>query len=234
MIARCPDLAELHVFPTINFYKAFRSGGNPVRPAVNVETIFEDSMGSPTFVPKLKKSTVKGSGFKFGCTTLPYLRARVHLEIEENMDASFWRALATARVRLSHLTADPSSPRLVCYLVSYSGLKDLHFRGLYRNQAVEVPLQVLRRHSLSLQNLSFNRLGSDVWVITVEYPESIPRCRALRTPSVLYHYPDNHLFSMVGLCSTQDVPSNNSALDLVRIYYGSRFTLYLTCLCVLA
>jgi hypothetical protein len=232
MIARCPDLAELHVFPTINSYKAFRSGGNPVRPAVNVETIFEDSMRSPTFVPKLKKLTVKGSGFKFGCTALPYLRALVHLEIEENVDAPFWRALAAARVRLSHLTVDPLSPGFVCYLVSYSGLKDLHFRGLYQNQTVEVPLQVFRqvlpRHSLSLQNLSFNRLASDVWAITEEYLESILECRGLRTLSVLYHYPDNRPFS------TQDVPSNNPALDLVRLHSGSRFTPYLTCLCVLA
>ncbi|KAJ2926850.1 hypothetical protein H1R20_g10235, partial [Candolleomyces eurysporus] len=221
MIARCPDLAELHAFPTVNSYKLYKNGGNPVRPAVNIETIFEESMRSSNFVPKLKKLTTRGSGFKLSSTALPYLRALVHLEIEENVDASFWQALAAAQVHLVHLVVDPSSPGLLCYLASYSGLKDLHFAGLYLKQSVEVPLQVfhqvLPRHSLSLQNLSFKRLTFDVWAITEEYIESILKCHALQTLSVLYHYPAYRPPLSVGSSSTQDASSNGSTINLLDL-----------------
>ncbi|KAJ2918449.1 hypothetical protein MD484_g1983, partial [Candolleomyces efflorescens] len=205
MIARCPDLAELHVFPTINSYKAFRNGGNPVRAAVNVETIFEDSVRSSTFVPSLKKLSAKGNGFKFSSTALPYLRALVHLELEENVDASFWQALASSQVHLSHLTVDPASPGLFDYLISYSSLKDLHFQGLPRVQAIEVPAQF------------FHQLASDFWAITREHLTPILECQSLRTLSILYHYPDKHPFSTVETEWTQDNLSTDSVLELLYL-----------------
>ncbi|KAJ2930678.1 hypothetical protein H1R20_g6414, partial [Candolleomyces eurysporus] len=185
MIARCPALEELSLSNDYN-----------QQHIQNLDTIFNGSMRSPSFVPSLTKLTVMNSSFNISASSVPYLRSLVHFDVQVksgNIDASFWRTLALNGIQIRYFAVYPLDAAAIRYLASYQGLNEFHIRGRGGHEARDCPDEVfhtvLPRHQQSLRKLSFGSLNFQSWSITENYLECVLKCTALQGLTLLYHYP---------------------------------------------
>jgi hypothetical protein len=189
MVARCPALEEMVLENDID---------EPY--STNLDTIFNASMHSPSFVPSLTKLRVMRNMFILSATSVPYLRSLLHLDLQIHagkIEASFWQALAKNGVQIRYFAVYPLDIAAVRYLTSYEGLTELHFLGHRGMEARDCPHEVfhtaLSHHRQSLRKLTFRDLDFQCWSITDKYLECVLKCQKLETLSLLYHHPYERL-----------------------------------------
>ncbi|KAJ2930688.1 hypothetical protein H1R20_g6413, partial [Candolleomyces eurysporus] len=160
LVSRCPALEELTLW-----------NGRSQQHSQNLDTIFNGSMPSPSFVPSLTKLTVGNISFTISASSVPYLRSLVHLDIqveEGNIDASLWQTLASNGIQIRCFAVYPLDAAAIRYLASYEGLNEFHIRGNGGHEAEDCPDEVfhtvLSRHRQSLQS-QYPRLGCATDVI---------------------------------------------------------------------
>ncbi|RXW17099.1 hypothetical protein EST38_g8753 [Candolleomyces aberdarensis] len=210
MVARCPALEEL-----------FLENGFNKTHIPNLDTIFNGSMRSPSFVPSLTKLTVRNSSLTISASSVPYLRSLVHLDVQvnaANIDASFWQTLALNGVQIRYFAVYPLDVAAIRYLASYEGLKEFHIQRHFDPDGIDYPDEVfhtvLSRHRHSLQKLSFPYLNFESWSITDEYLECVLKCTALQSLVLSYQYPTAEERLLYG-------PQRKLSMDMVSGFYSS-------------